>query len=137
MSQGTSLYIFISVESEKPVRASNAFLSISFIELFNFRLKVDHTLIQDLRGFIPKISVFFRCCLSFFALVGCATLGIGFWGNQLVHQGMVGFERAMENIDTTVKSAQTFVNRYNEVMSKDIEQSMNRLFDGPFQRKVR
>ena len=50
---------------------------------------------------------------------------------------MVGFERAMENIDTTVKSAQTFVNRYNEVMSKDIEQSMNRLFDGPFQRKVR
>merc|ERR1719450_296291 len=76
-----------------------------------------------------------RCCLSFFALVAVATLGIGFWGNQLVHEGIIKFQRNMEQIDNTIKQAQTLANKYNEVMSKDIEQNMNRLYDGPFQRK--
>ena len=70
-------------------------------------------------------------------MVAVATLGIGFWGNQLVHDGMINFQRSMEHIDSTIKQAQTFANKYNSVVSKDIEQNMNRLYDGPFQRKVR
>lgn len=75
-----------------------------------------------------------RCCLSFFALVAVATLGIGFWGNQLVHDGMVNFQRAMEHIDSTIKQAQTSANKYNSVI-QDIDQYMARLYDGPFQNK--
>ena len=64
-----------------------------------------------------------------------ATLGIGFWGNQLVHDGMVNFQRAMEHIDSTIKQAQTSANKYNSVI-QDIDQYMGRLYDGPFQNKV-
>ena len=78
-----------------------------------------------------------RCCLSFFALVAVATIAVGFWGNHLVHEGIVGFERATENIDNVIKRAQSMANKYNEVFSKEIEQNMNHLYDGPFQRDIR
>ena len=73
-----------------------------------------------------------RCCLSFFALVTCATLAGGFWGNHVLHSGVVEFEKATENINSIVKRAQEMTRRYNEVLQKNIEQVENFLIQNIF-----
>ncbi len=47
-----------------------------------------------------------RCILSFFALVTAAALAGGFWGNQVLHQGMNEFEMSAENINNIVRRVQ-------------------------------
>jgi hypothetical protein len=57
----------------------------------------------------------------------------GFWGNHVLHSGVVEFEKATENINSIVKRAQEMTRRYNEVLQKNIEQvrtSKNRLNKG-------
>lgn len=78
-----------------------------------------------------------RCCLSFFALVTAATLAGGFWGNHVMHSGVTEFEKAAENVNSIVLNVQKMTRKYNEVMQKEIEQNMNRLYDGPFQKDIR
>jgi hypothetical protein len=63
-----------------------------------------------------------RCCLSFFALVTCATLAGGFWGNHVLHSGVVEFEKATENINSIVMRAQEMTRRYNDILQKRVEQ---------------
>lgn len=57
-----------------------------------------------------------------FFQVTCATLAGGFWGNHVLHSGVVEFEKATENINSIVKRAQEMTRRYNEVLQKNIEQ---------------
>jgi len=78
-----------------------------------------------------------RCLLSFFALVTAAGLAGGFWGNHVLHRGVTEFEKATENINNIVRRIQDMSRVYNEVLQKDIEQNMNKLYDGPFQRDIR
>ena len=78
-----------------------------------------------------------RCLLSFFALVTAAGLAGGFWGNHVLHGGVTEFEKATENIVNIVRRIQEMSRVYNEVLQKDIEQNMNKLYDGPFQRDIR
>lgn len=78
-----------------------------------------------------------RCCLSFCALVTCATLAGGFYGNHILHGGVVEFEKATENINSIIKRAQEMTRKYNEVLQKNIEQNLNKLYDGAFQRDIR
>ena len=46
----------------------------------------------------------------------------GFWGNHVLHSGVVEFEKATDNINNIVKRAQEMTRRYNEVLQKNIEQ---------------
>lgn len=78
-----------------------------------------------------------RCILSFFALVTAAGLAGGFWGNHVLHGGVTEFEKATDNIVNIVRRIQEMSRVYNEVLQKDIEQNMNRLYDGPFQTDIR
>ena len=50
---------------------------------------------------------------------------------------MVEFEIATQNIVGIVRHIQEMSRKYNEVLQKDIEQNMNKLYDGPFQRDIR
>ena len=43
-----------------------------------------------------------RCCLSFFALVTCAALAVGFLGNHVLHNGIEGFEHSLHNINDVI-----------------------------------
>ena len=61
----------------------------------------------------------------------------GFWGNHVLHNGVVEFEIATQNIVGIVRHIQEMSRKYNEVLQKDIEQNMNKLYDGPFQRDIR
>ena len=66
-----------------------------------------------------------KCCkhvLLNCSQVTCATLAGGFWGNHVLHSGVVEFEKATENINSIVKRAQEMTRRYNEVLQKNIEQ---------------
>ena len=56
--------------------------------------------------------------------VTCATLAGGFWGNHVLHSGVMEFEKATENINSIVKRSQEMTRRYNEVLQKNIEQVM-------------
>ena len=47
-----------------------------------------------------------RCCLSFFALVTCAALAVGFLGNHVLHNGIEGFEHSLLNINDVIRRAQ-------------------------------
>ena len=47
-----------------------------------------------------------RCCLSFFALVTCAALAVGFLGNHVLHNGIEGFEHSLHNINDVIRRAQ-------------------------------
>ena len=47
-----------------------------------------------------------RCCLSFFALVTCAALAVGFLGNHVLHNGIEGFEHSLKNINDVIRRAQ-------------------------------
>lgn len=47
-----------------------------------------------------------RCCLSFFALVTCAALAVGFLGNHVLHNGIEGFEHSLQNINDVIRRAQ-------------------------------
>lgn len=78
-----------------------------------------------------------RCILSFFALVTAAGLGGGFWGNHVLHGGVTEFEKATNIIVDTVRHIQELSRKYNEDLQKDIEQNVNKLYDGPFQRDIR
>lgn len=78
-----------------------------------------------------------RCVLSFFALVTMAALAGGFWGNQVLHGGVEEFEKAAENINNIVRRVQEMTRKFNDVIQKDVEQNMNRLYDNPFQRGIR
>lgn len=78
-----------------------------------------------------------RCLLSFFALVTAAGLAGGFWGNHVLHGGMTEFEKATENIGNIIRRIQEMSRVYNDVLQKDIEQNMYKLYDGPFQRDLR
>ena len=70
-------------------------------------------------------------CFFFTGLAG------GFWGNHVLHNGVVEFEIATQNIVGIVRHIQEMSRKYNEVLQKDIEQNMNKLYDGPFQRDIR
>ena len=72
------------------------------------------------------------CVLLFFT-----GLAGGFWGNHVLHNGVVEFEIATQNIVGIVRHIQEMSRKYNEVLQKDIEQNMNKLYDGPFQRDIR
>lgn len=78
-----------------------------------------------------------RCLLSFFALVTAAGLAGGFWGNHVLHGGMEEFQTATSQIVEHVRHVQELSKRYNEALQVDIEQNMNNLYDGPFQRDIR
>ena len=78
-----------------------------------------------------------RCILSFFALVTATGLAGGFWGNHVLHGGVTEFEKAAEEILNIVRRIQKMSRQYNDVLQKDIEQNMNKLYDGPFQRDIR
>jgi len=78
-----------------------------------------------------------RCLLSFFALVTTAGLAGGFWGNHVLHGGMEEFQTATQKIVEHVRHIQEMSKRYNEALQVDIEQNMNALYDGPFQRDIR
>jgi Na+/proline symporter len=78
-----------------------------------------------------------RCCLSFFSLVTCASLAVGFLGNHILHEGIENFERSTRNINNVVDRSQAMAKRYNNVFNNDITKNLNRLYDGPFQRDIR
>ncbi len=78
-----------------------------------------------------------RCCLSFFSLVTCAALAVGFLGNHVLHNGVEQFERATGNINLIVDRSQKMAKRYNNVFNNDITKNLHRLYDGPFQRDIR
>jgi hypothetical protein len=77
-----------------------------------------------------------RCILSFFALVTAAGLAGGFYGNHVLHGGVIEFEKATEEINNIVRRVQEMSRTYNDVLQKHIEQNMNKLYDGPFQRDI-
>lgn len=74
-----------------------------------------------------------RCCLSFLSLVCCSALAAGFYGNHQLHSGTQAFNTAMVNMDRLVLGAQRQVKAFNDVMHKDVEQSLMRLYDDVFQ----
>ena len=56
-----------------------------------------------------------RCCLSFFALVCCSALGVGFYGNHELHAGLERFSQSMVHMDRLIVTAQKQVGgRYND-----------------------
>ena len=77
-----------------------------------------------------------RCILSFFALVTAAGLAGGFYGNHVLHGGVIEFEKATNEINNIVRRVQDMSRQYNEDLQKHIEQNMNKLYDGPFQRDI-
>eukprot|EP00095_Tigriopus_kingsejongensis_P005177 maker-scaffold237_size242172-snap-gene-1.38 protein:Tk05177 transcript:maker-scaffold237_size242172-snap-gene-1.38-mRNA-1 annotation:"protein tweety" len=77
-----------------------------------------------------------RCCLSFFALVTCTALALGFVGNHVMHTGLEDFQRATQNINNIVERSQEMAEKYNHVFQNDIEKNLNRLYDGPFNREI-
>lgn len=50
-----------------------------------------------------------RCCLSFFALVCCSGLAIGFYGNHELHNGLEKFSQSLVHMDRLINTAQTQV----------------------------
>ena len=50
-----------------------------------------------------------RCCLSFFALVCCSGLAIGFYGNHELHNGLERFSQSLGHMDRLINTAQTQV----------------------------
>ena len=47
-----------------------------------------------------------RCCLSFFALVCCSALAVGFYGNHELHAGLERFSQSMVHMDRLIATAQ-------------------------------
>jgi hypothetical protein len=74
-----------------------------------------------------------RCCLSFFSLVCCSALAAGFYGNHQLHAGTEAFNTAMVNMDRLILGAQRQVKAFNDVLHKDVEQNLMRLYDDVFQ----
>lgn len=69
--------------------------------LIKIMLEISYVLYDSNEHFRP-----IRCCLSFFALVTCAALAVGFYGNHDLHNGFVEFEKATDNINNIVMRAQ-------------------------------
>jgi len=78
-----------------------------------------------------------RCCLSFFALVCCSALGVGFYGNHELHGGLERFSYSMVQIDQRIQQAQKQVKSFNDVLTKKVEHNLNILYDGTFQTEIR
>jgi len=76
-----------------------------------------------------------RCCLSFFSLICCSALGAGFYGNHVFHSGAEKFSQSMIQIDRLVVHAQKHVQAFNDILQKDVEHSLNNLYDGTFHGK--
>jgi len=74
-----------------------------------------------------------RCCLSFFSLVCCSALAAGFYGNHQLHSGTEAFNTAMINMDRLIIGAQRQVKAFNDVLHKDVEQNLMKLYDNVFQ----
>lgn len=62
-----------------------------------------------------------RCCLSFFALVTCAALAVGFYGNHDLHNGFVEFEKATDNINNIVMRAQEMTRLVNLSFFREVD----------------
>jgi len=77
-----------------------------------------------------------RCCLSFFSLVCCSALAGGFYGNHQLHAGTEQFNSAMVNIDRTIIAAQNQVKSFNDVLQKEVDQNLNRLYDNVFHKET-
>lgn len=77
-----------------------------------------------------------RCCLSFFSLVCCSALAMGFYGNHQLHVGSEHFNTAMVNMDRVIKTAQNQVKLFNDVLQKEVDQNLNRLYDDVFHKET-
>jgi len=77
-----------------------------------------------------------RCCLSFFSLVCCSALAGGFYGNHQLHAGTEHFNTAMTNMDRLIQTAQNQVKTFNDVLQKEVDQNLNRLYDGVFHKET-
>ena len=78
-----------------------------------------------------------RCCLSFFALVCCSALAVGFYGNHELHGGLEKFSQSMVHIDRLIDEAQKQVKSFNDALQKKVELNLNNLYDGTFQTEIR
>ena len=61
-----------------------------------------------------------RCCLSFFALVTCAALAVGFLGNHVLHNGIEGFEHSLKNINDVIRRAQQGRRRFKRARTYEL-----------------
>uniref|UniRef100_A0A0K2V9Q3 Protein tweety homolog n=1 Tax=Lepeophtheirus salmonis TaxID=72036 RepID=A0A0K2V9Q3_LEPSM len=77
-----------------------------------------------------------RCCLSFFALGCCTTLTLGFFGNHLLHKGVIELEKATKNINTIISHSQEIAHKYLLVLTDDLNDNLSHLFDGPFRKST-
>jgi len=77
-----------------------------------------------------------RCCLSFFALVCCSALAVGFYGNHELHAGLERFSQSMVHMDRLIVTAQKQVKSFNDALTKEVEHNLNTLYDGTFQTEI-
>jgi len=73
-----------------------------------------------------------RCCLSFFALLCCAALGAGFWGNHIFHEEANRFTQDTGKMSRLIEHAQNQAKKFNDVLSMHVRGNLNTLYDGPF-----